>query len=85
MAFDTYCIVPIGYLDTLDFSTVKDDSIDTVRRSIDDTKGVIFWEGDGPSGIEWPTFTLDEIREVMLTEEWTIFELPVIDFEIQGE
>jgi hypothetical protein len=76
MASDTFCIVPVGYLDTLDFSTVKDTAIDTVRRSIDGTKAVIFWEGDGPTGIEWPTYTLDEIQAVMLTEEWTTNELP---------
>jgi len=76
MAFDTFCIVPVEYLDTLDFSTVKDTSIDTVRRSIDGTKAVIFWEGDGPIGIEWPTYTLDEIQAIMQTDEWTIFELP---------
>jgi len=76
MAFDTYCIVPVSYLDTLDFSTVKDTAIDTVRRSVDGTKAVIFWEGDGPTGIEWPTYTLDEIQAIMQTDEWTIFELP---------
>lgn len=76
MAFDTYCIVPVDYLDTLDFSTVKDSSRETVRRSIDGTKAVIFWEGDGPTGIEWPTYTLDEIQAIMQTDEWTIFELP---------
>jgi hypothetical protein len=76
MAFDTFCIVPVEYLDTLDFSTVKDTAIDTVRRSIDGTKAVIFWEGDGPSGIEWPTYTLDKIQAIMQTDEWTIFELP---------
>jgi len=76
MAFDTFCIVPVEYLDTLDFSTVKDTAIDTVRRSIDGTKAVIFWEGDGPKGIEWPTYDLDEIQAVMITDDWTIFELP---------
>jgi hypothetical protein len=68
---DTYCIVPIGYLDTLDFSKVKDDSIDTVRRSLDGTMAVIFWEGAAPDGIEWPTFTLEGIREEMKRFYWT--------------
>jgi hypothetical protein len=68
---DTYCIVPIGYLDTLDFSKVKDTSRETVRRSVDGTQAVIFWEGDPPAGIEWPVFTLDEIRMEMQRGEWT--------------
>jgi hypothetical protein len=68
---DTYCIVPIEYLDTLDFSKVKDTSIDTVRRSVDGTQAVIFWDGEAPDGIEWPTFTLDEIRVEMQRSEWT--------------
>jgi hypothetical protein len=71
---DTYCIVPISYLETLDFSTVKDDSRETVRRSVDGTKAVIFWEGDAPAGIEWPTFTLGGIRVEMQRLEWTIEE-----------
>lgn len=74
MAFDTYSIVPISYLDTLDFSTVKDDSIDTVRRSIDGTHAVIFWDGEPPVGIEWPTFDLEEIRMEMQRVEWSDFE-----------
>jgi hypothetical protein len=68
---DTFCIVPIDYLDALDFSKVKDTSRETVRRSLDGTQAVIFWEGAAPDGIEWPTFTLDEIREVMAGPEWT--------------
>jgi len=68
---DTFCIVPIGYLDTLDFSTVKDTSRETVRRSVDGTMAVIFWAGDPPAGIEWPVFTLDEIRVEMQRSEWT--------------
>jgi hypothetical protein len=71
---DTYCIVPIGYLDTLDFSTVKDTSRETVRRSVNGTQAVIFWAGSAPDGIEWPTFTLDEIRMEMQRSEWTDME-----------
>jgi hypothetical protein len=68
---DTYCIVPVDFLDGLDFDTVKDTSIDTVRRSLDGTLAVIFWEGDAPDGIEWPTFDLASIRVMMATEQWT--------------
>jgi len=71
---DTFAIVPVALLGELDFSRLKDTSIDTVRRSVDGTKAVIFWEGDPPAGIEWPTFTLDEIREVMAGPEWTSTE-----------
>jgi len=67
---DTFCIVPIGFLDTLDFSTVKDDSIDTVRRSLDGSQAVIFWEGDAPDGIDWTTYSEEEIRQIMKTDEW---------------
>jgi hypothetical protein len=75
MASDTFCIVPIGYLDTLDFSTVKDTSIDTVRRSIDGTHAVIFWEGDPPPGIEWPTYSLAEIQQIMAGCDWSILDI----------
>jgi hypothetical protein len=69
---DTYCIVPVSYLETLDFSTVKDDSMDTVRRSVDGTKAVIFWEGDAPAGIEWQTYTLKQILVIVKGEEWAL-------------
>lgn len=70
MGTDTFCIVPVEFLESLDFSTVKDDNIDTVRRSLDGALAVIFWEGDAPEGIEWQTYNEHEIRQLMRTEKW---------------
>jgi hypothetical protein len=68
---DTFCIVPIAYLSTLDFSTVRQTSPATCRTSVDGTQAVISWDGEPPAGIEWPVFTLDEIRVEMQRSEWT--------------
>jgi len=71
---DTFCIVPIAYLSTLDFSTVRQTSPATCRTSVDGTQAVVSWEGEPPAGIEWPVFTLGEIRVEMQRSEWTDME-----------
>jgi len=68
---DTYCIVPIAYLSTLDFSTVRQTSPATCRTSVDGTQAVISWDGEPPAGIEWPTSDLEGIRAEMQRSEWT--------------
>lgn len=59
----------------LDFSQTSVDSIETVRWSVDGTRGVIHWEGATPDGLTDSIMTEDECRELMLTDEWT----PAID------
>lgn len=71
---DTFCTVPIDYLSTLDFSTVRQTDAHTCRTSIDGTQAVISWNGVPPVGIEWPTFDLEQIRMEMQRSEWSDFE-----------
>jgi hypothetical protein len=68
---DTFCIVPVSYIETLDFSTVRQTSPATCRTSLDGSKAVISWEGAAPDGIEWPTLTLEDVRSEMQRSEWT--------------
>jgi len=72
----TYLIINASDLDLVDFSQVCETSAETVRRSLDDTKTFIKWEGDQPSfvsgltGTEGP-YTNEEIRTILATDAWT--------------
>jgi hypothetical protein len=76
---DTYCIVPIGYLETLDFSVVRQTSTATCRTSLDGSKAVISWEGEWDDRSRYPSddirtgdcYSLALIRQIMATPEWT--------------
>jgi len=79
-----YMIFNAVELNQIDFSQVMETSIDTVRKSIDETKTLIEWDGDMPECIanlttkEGP-YTYDEILAILQTEEWTILRsLPYI-------
>ena len=72
----TYLIIKTSELDSVDFNQVCETSAETVRRSIDDTKTFIKWDGDQPgfvsslTGTEGP-YTNEEILTVLATEAWT--------------
>jgi len=56
---------------------VLETSIDTVRKSVDQTKTFVKWNGEQiPSSVEALTtkegpYTYEQILEIMNTEEWT--------------
>ena len=71
----TYAIAPIAELNNVDYSQVQQTSADTVRKNVAETEFVLKWEGDMPSSVSAitptiPTYTHEEILEVMATEEW---------------
>ena len=79
-----YMIFNAVELNQIDFSQVEETSIDTVRKSINETKTFVKWDGDMPECIanlttkEGP-YTYDEILAILQTEEWTILRsLPYI-------
>ena len=71
-----YLIIPVSELSKVDFNQVCETSADTVRRSIDETKTFIKWDGEQPSfvtnlvGTEGP-HTHNEIMQILSTEEWS--------------
>ena len=72
----TYLIINASELDLVDFSQVCETSAETVRRSLDDTKTFIKWEGDQPSFVSGLTetegpYTNEEIRAILATDAWT--------------
>lgn len=47
-------------------------SVSTLRKSVDDTKAILKWDGDTPEGFEgMTTYSHSEIRTILATNEWT--------------
>jgi hypothetical protein len=71
-----FMIFDVSELDKIDFTQVEETSIDTVRKSIDETKTFVKWDGNTPSSIQdlitkQGPYTYDEILMILSTEEWT--------------
>jgi len=74
-----FMIFNVSELEQIDFTQVKETSIDTVRKSVDGTKTFVKWDAeDGliPSSVEALTtkegpYTYGEILAILATEEWT--------------
>lgn len=75
-----YVIFDFSEVDKINFSEVKEDSIETLRKSVDGTRTFVKYEGEMPESvndllsksIEYYNF---EFLEILSTEEWTNSEL----------
>ena len=71
-----FMIFSVSELDKIDFSQVLETSADTVRKSVDETKTFVKWDGAMPQCVadletkEGP-YTYDEILATLSTPEWT--------------
>ena len=78
MAYENrqYLIIPTSELPNVDFSVVMETSAETVRKSVDQTKTFVKWQGAAPgftttmSGTEGP-YTHSEIITILAGDEWT--------------
>jgi hypothetical protein len=64
-------------LNQIDFNTVLETSSETVRKSVDETKTFVKWDGQMPECVNNLTtkegpYTYDEILEILSTEEWIL-------------
>jgi hypothetical protein len=72
-----FMIFNVSELNNIDFSQVLETSIDTVRKSVDETKTFVKWDGDTiPLSVDSLTtkegpYTYEEIIEILTTPEWT--------------
>jgi hypothetical protein len=72
-----FMIFNVSELDQIDFIQVLETSIDTVRKSVDQTKTFVKWDGETiPSSVQGLTtkegpYTYDEILAILATPEWT--------------
>lgn len=72
-----FMIFNINELSKIDFSKVLETSSNTVRKSVDQTKTFVKWEGEEiPTCVNDLTtkegpYTYDEILTILATPEWT--------------
>ena len=71
-----FMIFNVSELGQIDFSTVLETSAETVRKSVDETKTFVKWDGSMPQCISDLTtkegpYTYDEILVILSTSEWT--------------
>ena len=71
-----FMIFNISELPNIDFTQVLETSIDTVRKSVDETKTFVKWDGAIPTSVEAlltkeGPYTYEEILNILSTEEWS--------------
>jgi hypothetical protein len=79
MAYENreFMIFDVSELDTINFNEVLETSADTVRKSVDQTKTFVKWDGTTiPPSVEALTtkqgpYTYTEILSILSTSEWT--------------
>lgn len=71
-----FMIFNVSELDQIVFTEVLETSADTVRKSVDETKTFVKWDGTTPECVanlttkEGP-YTYEEILVILATPEWT--------------
>jgi len=71
-----FMIFNVSELNQIDFNTVLETSADTVRKSVDETKTFVKWDGTIPTCVSNLTtkegpYTYEEILTILATSEWT--------------
>ena len=72
-----FMIFNVSELSLVDFTQVLETSIDTIRKSVDETKTFVKWDGDVvPSSVDSLTtkegpYTYEEILNILSTPEWS--------------
>ena len=71
-----FMIFNVLELNQIDFTQVLETSIDTVRKSVDQTKTFVKWDGEIPECVNNLTtkegpYTYDEILIILSTTEWS--------------
>ena len=73
-----FMIFNVSELGSVNFNEVLETSQDTVRKSVDETKTFVKWEGETiPTSIDSLTtkegpYTYNEILTILATPEWTL-------------
>jgi hypothetical protein len=71
-----FMIFNVSELPQIDFTQVHETSADTVRKSVDETKTFVKWDGAIPSSVAALTttegpYTYEEILTILAGPEWT--------------
>ena len=72
----SFMIFNVSELPNIDFTTVLETSEETVRKSVDETKTFVKWDGEMPECVSTLTtkegpYTYDEILVILSTPEWS--------------
>jgi hypothetical protein len=70
-----FMIFNVSELQNIDFTQVLETSIDTVRKSVDETKTFVKWDGVMPECVSTLTtkegpYTYEEMLTILSTPEW---------------
>lgn len=71
-----YAVFSVQELDTIDFSQVLETNKDTVRKSVDETKTFVKWDGETPETIinlqtVDDIYTHEQMIQILATPVWT--------------
>jgi hypothetical protein len=71
-----FMIFNVSELNQIDFTQVLETSLDTIRKSVNQTKTFVKWDGLIPECVNNLTtkegpYTYDEILTILSTTEWT--------------
>jgi len=71
-----YLIIPVSEVSKVDFSQVCETSEDTLRKSVDNSKTFIKWDGDDPSFISSlssteGTYDHSQILTILNGDDWS--------------
>jgi hypothetical protein len=74
-----FIIFNVSEIYLIDFSKVQETSEQTLRKSIDNTKTFVKWDGETPEFVNSLTtkegpYTYSEIFNILSTSEWTTIE-----------
>jgi hypothetical protein len=76
-----YLIFDLSEIDKINFSQILTTSVNTMRKSLDGTNGIIKWDGNEPEFLttlqtKSSIYNIEEILPILDTEEWTV---PIIE------
>jgi len=71
-----FAIFSLTEIDKIDFSQVLETSAETLRKSVDETRSFVKWDGEQPDFVSELTtlegpYTYTEILDILSTPEWT--------------
>ena len=71
-----FAIFSTTEIDKIDFNLVLETSAETLRKSVDETKTFVKWDGEQPEFVSELTtlegpYTYAEILDILSTSEWT--------------
>ena len=71
-----FAIFSTTEIDKVDFSLVGETSADTLRKSVDESKTFVKWDGEQPEFVSELTtlegpYTYSEILDILSTPEWS--------------